>query len=65
MGNLIKLDEDRWQAKENIHHIQQLRKEWHDNKGKMKSLPKNNSTILLLLLLLLLLFGLRLFFGLF
>lgn len=37
MGNLIKLDEDRWQAKENINHIQQLRKEEHDNKGKMKS----------------------------
>jgi hypothetical protein len=37
MGNLIKLDENRWQAKENINHIQQLRKEQHDNKGKMKS----------------------------
>lgn len=37
MGNLIKLDEDCWQAKENIKHIQQLQKEHHDNKGKMKS----------------------------
>jgi len=37
MGNLIKLDENRWQAKENINHIQQLWKEQHDNKGKMKS----------------------------
>jgi hypothetical protein len=37
MGNLIKLDEDHWQVKETINHIQQLQKEQHDNEGKMKS----------------------------
>ncbi len=37
MGNLIKLDEDHWQVKETINHIQQLQKYQHDNEGKMKS----------------------------
>lgn len=35
MGDLIKLDEDCWKAKENINHIQQLQKEQHNDKRKM------------------------------
>jgi hypothetical protein len=35
MGNLIKLDEDCWKAKESINHIQQLRKEQCNDKGKI------------------------------
>ncbi len=37
MEDLIRLDEIRWQAEENINHIQLLRKEQNDEKGKMKS----------------------------
>jgi hypothetical protein len=37
MEDLIKLDEDEWQAKENTNHIQLLHKDQWDDKYKMKS----------------------------
>ncbi len=36
MEDLFKLDKIRWQAGENINHIQLLRKENRDEKGKIK-----------------------------
>jgi hypothetical protein len=36
MEHLFRLDEIHWQAGENINHIQLLRKEKRDEKGKIK-----------------------------
>jgi hypothetical protein len=37
MKDLFRLDETCWQAEKNINHIQLLRKEQKDDKGKIKS----------------------------
>jgi hypothetical protein len=39
-GGVIKLNENHWHAKENMNHIQLLRKYQQDDKGKMKSFKK-------------------------
>jgi hypothetical protein len=38
MENLVQLDEERWQASENINHMQLLKKENWDDKRKLKSI---------------------------